>query len=112
MTCCSTSINTQRRKVLSVLGKGNRLVICSPSDSHNSSKEIPSIPTDLDLTKYMITCFTLCMGVVLLTYLPYFEMADSDRKFTTLQLTGPDLANKKTRKTFPEMNTRCCSSVK
>lgn len=49
-----TSINTQGRKVLTVSGKWNRLVICSLSDSHNSTEEIPKIPfphTDLDLTK-------------------------------------------------------------
>lgn len=75
-----TSINTQGRKVLTVSGKGNRLVICSPSDSHNSTEEIPKIPfphTDLDLTKYMTVCFTLCMGVVPLVYLLCFEMTET-----------------------------------
>ena len=36
-----TSINTQGRKVLTVSGKWNRLVICSLSDSHNSTEKIP-----------------------------------------------------------------------
>lgn len=72
-----TSINNQGRKVLTVSGKWNRLVICSLSDSHNSTEEIPKIPfphADLDLTKYMNMCFTLCMGVIPLICLAYFEM--------------------------------------
>lgn len=55
-----TSINTQGRKVLTVSGKWNRLVICSLSDSHNSTEKISKIPfphTGMDLTKYMIMCF-------------------------------------------------------
>lgn len=68
-----TSTNTQGRKVLTVPGKWNRLVICTFSDSHNFTEEIPKIPfphTDLDLTKYMKMCFTLCIRVVPLIGLP------------------------------------------
>jgi len=72
-----TSINTQGGKVLTASGKWNRLVICSLSDSHNSTQEIPKIPlplADLNLKKYTNMCFTLCMAVITLLCLAYFEM--------------------------------------
>lgn len=73
----ATSINTPGRKVLTVSGRWNRLVICSLSDSHNSMEETSKIPfphAEADLTKYTILCFALCIAVVPWICLPWFEM--------------------------------------